>query len=386
MLIKKTERMQQSTYVVIMAGGIGSRFWPVSRTDYPKQFLDLLGTGETLIQQTFKRFEKMVPIENIYVVTSTDYVDIVEKQLPLLQRENILAEPDRKNTAPCIAYASFRILQRDRNASVIVAPSDHLILDQAEFEAVCYKALQFIQKHDALVTIGIKPSYPNTGYGYIKFDETTAQSAVHKVQAFTEKPDAQLAAKFFASGEYVWNSGIFVWKAKTIINSIELYLPDLHQLFKEKQSWLGTSFERLLVADLYSKCENISIDFGVMEKADNVYVVPATFRWSDLGTWNSAWENMGKDDRNNAVAGNGVVVIDSAKCVVHASDEKLVVLQGLEDFIVVDTEDVLLICQKDKEQEIKNYVTKVKKTKGERYLYSVNNKLKMNTMGIERIY
>jgi mannose-1-phosphate guanylyltransferase len=378
--------MQQSTYVVIMAGGIGSRFWPVSRTDYPKQFLDLLGTGETLIQQTFKRFEKWVPNENIYVVTSTDYIDIVEKQLPLLQRENILAEPDRKNTAPCIAYACFRILQRDRNASVIVAPSDHLILDQAEFEAVCYKALQFIQKHDSLVTIGIKPSYPNTGYGYIRFDETTSQSPVHKVKAFTEKPDAQLAAQFVASGEYLWNSGIFVWKAKTIINSIESYLPDLHQLFKEKQSWLGTSFERLLVADIYSKCENISIDFGVMEKADNVYVVPATFRWSDLGTWNSAWENMGKDDRNNAVAGNGVVVIDSAKCVVHASDEKLVVLQGLQDFIVVDTEDVLLICQKDKEQEIKNYVSKVKKIKGERYLYSVNNKLKMSTMGIERIY
>jgi mannose-1-phosphate guanylyltransferase len=267
-----------------------------------------------------------------------------------------------------------------------VAPSDHLILDQAEFEAVCYKALQFIQKHDSLVTIGIKPSYPNTGYGYIRFDETTSQSPVHKVKAFTEKPDAQLAAQFVASGEYLWNSGIFVWKAKTIINSIESYLPDLHQLFKEKQSWLGTSFERLLVADIYSKCENISIDFGVMEKADNVYVVPATFRWSDLGTWNSAWENMGKDDRNNAVAGNGVVVIDSAKCVVHASDEKLVVLQGLQDFIVVDTEDVLLICQKDKEQEIKNYVSKVKKIKGERYLYSVNNKLKMSTMGIERIY
>ena len=378
--------MQQSTYVVIMAGGIGSRFWPVSRTDYPKQFLDILGTGETLIQQTFKRFEKWVPNENIYVVTSTDYIDIVEKQLPLLQRENILAEPDRKNTAPCIAYACFRILQRDRNASVIVAPSDHLILDQAEFEAVCYNALQFIQKHDALVTIGIKPSYPNTGYGYIRFNETAAQPAVYKVKAFTEKPDAQTAAEFVASGEYLWNSGIFVWKARTIINSIEQYLPDLHQLFKDKQSWLGTSFERLLVADIYSKCENISIDFGVMEKADNVYIVPATFRWSDLGTWNSAWENMGKDDRNNAVAGNGVVVIDSAKCVVHASDEKLVVLQGLQDFIVVDTEDVLLICQKDKEQEIKNYVNRVKKIKGERYLYSVNNKLKMSTMGIERIY
>lgn len=378
--------MQQSTYVVIMAGGIGSRFWPVSRTDYPKQFLDILGTGETLIQQTYKRFEKLVPEENIYVVTSTDYVDIVEKQLPLLQRENILAEPDRKNTAPCIAYASFRIWQKDQNASIIIAPSDHLILDQGEFEAVCTKALQFIQKHDALVTIGVTPSYPNTGYGYIQFNKEAVQPSVHKVQAFTEKPDAQLAARFIASGEYLWNSGIFVWKAKTIINSIERYLCDLHQLFKEKQSWLGTSFEKLLIADIYSRCENISIDFGVMEKADNVFVVPASFRWSDLGTWNSAWENMGKDERNNAVAGNGVVVIDTTQCVIHAADEKLVVLQGLENYIVVDTADVLLICQKEKEQEIKNYVSRVKKIKGERYLYSVNNKLKTSTIGIERIY
>jgi mannose-1-phosphate guanylyltransferase len=378
--------MQESTYVVIMAGGVGSRFWPVSRTDYPKQFLDILGTGETLIQQTFKRFENLVPTDNIYVVTSTDYVDIVEKQLPAMRRENILGEPERKNTAPCIAYASFRIFQRDANAAVIVAPSDHLILDQAEFEAVCTRALEFIETRDALVTIGIKPSYANTGYGYIQFNEKPVHASVHKVKAFTEKPDKQLAAHFVNSGEYLWNSGIFVWKAQSIINAIEKYLGNLHQLFKEKQSWLGTSFERLLVADIYSSCENISIDFGVMEKARNVYIIPASFRWSDLGTWSSAWENMGKDESNNAVAGNGVLVIESAKCVVHAADDKLVVLQGLEDYIVVDTTDVLLICQKEKEQEIKNYVGAVKKMKGERYLYSVNNKLKPDSIGIERIY
>lgn len=378
--------MQRSTYVIIMAGGIGSRFWPVSRTDYPKQFLDILGTGETLIQQTFKRFEKLAPVENIYVVTSTDYMGIVEKQVPILPKENIVSEPERKNTGPCIAYASFKILQRDANASIIVAPADHLILDQQDFEAVCIQALQFIDTHDALLTIGIMPSFANTGYGYIQFNKKATQPGVHKVISFTEKPDAQRAKKFVSSGEYLWNSGIFVWKARSIINSIETYLGDLYQLFKEKQSWLGTSFERLMVADIYAVCENISIDVAVMEKAKNVYLIPASFRWSDLGTWNSAWENMGKDVSDNAVAGNGVLVIDTAQCVVHASDEKLVVLQGLQNYIVVDTTDVLLICQKEKEQDIKNYVSEVKKLKGERYLYSVNNKLKPAPATIERVY
>jgi mannose-1-phosphate guanylyltransferase len=371
--------MQRSTYVVIMAGGVGSRFWPVSRTDYPKQFLDILGTGETLIQQTFKRFERLVPLENIFVVTSTDYAGIVEKQLPILPKENILSEPERKNTAPCIAYASFKIFQKDANASVIVAPADHLILDQAEFEADCTRALQFINTREVLVTLGIKPSYANTGYGYIQFNKEPVEPGIHKVSMFTEKPDAQRAAAFVRSGEYLWNSGIFVWKARTIISSIEKYLPGLYQLFKEKDSWVGTSFERLMIAEIYAVCENVSIDFGVMEKADNVYIIPASFRWSDLGTWSSAWENMGKDTGNNAVAGNGVVVIDSTQCVVHASDEKLVVLQGLQSYIVVDTTDVLLICQKEKEQEIKTYVSEVKKLKGERYLYSVNNTLKHKT-------
>lgn len=378
--------MKSTTYVVIMAGGVGSRFWPVSRTDYPKQFLDILGTGETLIQQTFKRFENLVPDENIYVVTSSDYVELVEKQLPFIKRENILGEPERKNTAPCIAYATFRILQRDPQASVIVAPSDHLIMDQSQFEATCTTALEFAEKNDALVTIGIRPSYPNTGYGYIHFDNSTINADVHPIQSFTEKPDARLATQFVNSGEYLWNSGIFVWKAQSIVKALEQFLPDLHQLFNEKHTWLGTSFERLLIADIYTRCNNISIDFGVMEKASNVFVIPASFRWSDLGTWNSAWENMGKDECHNAVAGNDVMVIDTTKCVIHASDNKLVVLQGLQEYIVVDTKDVLLICQKEKEQEIKNYVSEVKKIKGDRYLYSVNNKLKTSSIGIERVY
>ncbi|AEV96479.1 mannose-1-phosphate guanylyltransferase [Niastella koreensis] len=377
--------MQRSTYVVIMAGGIGSRFWPVSRTDYPKQFLDILGTGETLIQQTFRRFERLAPLENIYVVTSTDYTGIVEKQLPLMPKENILSEPDRKNTAPCIAYASFKILQRDANASIIVAPADHLILDQQEFEAVCTKGLDFVETHEALLTIGIKPSYPNTGYGYIQFNKEAGKDGVHRVITFTEKPDAQRAANFVSSGEYLWNSGIFVWKARSIINAIEKYLGDLYQLFKEKQNWLGTSFEKLMIADIYAVCENVSIDVAVMEKANNVYIIPASFRWSDLGTWNSAWENMGKDVRNNAVAGNSVLTIDTTQCVVHASNEKLVVLQGLHNYIVVDTKDALLICQKEKEQDIKQYVNEVKKLKGERYLYSVKNNIKPAPAGVEQI-
>lgn len=378
--------MKSNTYVIIMAGGVGSRFWPVSRTDYPKQFLDILGTGETLIQQTFKRFGELAPVENIYVVTSSDYVGLVEKQLPAIPRENILSEPERKNTAPCIAYASFRILQKDPYASVIVAPSDHLIMDQYLFESVCTTALQFVNSNHALVTIGIKPSYPNTGYGYIQFNKTVIATNVYKITSFREKPNARLAAQFVNSGEYLWNSGIFVWKAQTIVQALEKFLPDLHQQFNEKRTWLGTTFERLLIADIYARCEDISIDFGVMEKADNVYVIPASFRWSDLGTWNSAWENMGKDECHNAVAGTDVMVIDTTKCVIHAADDKLVVLQGLKDYIVVDTRDVLLVCQKEKEQEIKNYVSEVKKKKGDRYLYSVNNKLKTDRIGIERIY
>ncbi|HPZ87176.1 MAG TPA: mannose-1-phosphate guanylyltransferase [Flavihumibacter sp.] len=360
--------MNQHYYVAIMAGGIGSRFWPMSRTDYPKQFLDILNTGKTLIQWTFERYADFIPKENIYVVTSEEYADIVKEQLPGLPVENILGEPSRKNTAPCIAYISFKLLQKDPKASLIVAPSDHLILDTIAFKKVCLEALSFVNKHNAFITLGINPTHPNTGYGYIQFEQHAVSDNVYKVKTFTEKPNLELAKTFVSSGEFLWNAGIFVWQVKNIISAFEQYLPEIHELFNAEKEQFNTPGEKAALELIYPQCTNISIDFGIMEKANNVYVIPSSFGWSDLGTWNSAYDNFDKDYLDNAVAGNNVVVIDATKCMVHVPNEKLVLLQGLDDFIVVDTNDVLLVCQKSKEQEIKNYVTEVKRKKGERYL------------------
>jgi mannose-1-phosphate guanylyltransferase len=354
--------------VAIMAGGIGSRFWPVSRTDHPKQFLDILGTGSTLIQQTLNRFLSIVPIENIYVVTSNDYIDIVKEQLPALPVENIVGEPFRKNTAPCIAYISFKLLQKDPEASFIVAPADHIILDDDKFLEVCANAMSFVNHLNALVTIGIKPSYPNTGYGYIQHDMAEVAPSVYKVKTFTEKPNKELAQTFIASGDFLWNSGIFIWQVKRIITSLKKFLPEIYDLFAAEQDKFNTEEEQTLIENIYPQCTNISIDFGVMEKADNVYVIPASFGWSDLGTWNSAWENSEKDYLENACTGNKVMVVDATRCIVHTQDDKLVILQGLDEFIVVDTKDVLLICHREKEQEIKDYVAEVKRNIGEEYL------------------
>jgi mannose-1-phosphate guanylyltransferase len=365
-LLKKN--LNQHTYVAIMAGGIGSRFWPVSRTDHPKQFLDILGTGSTLIQQTLNRFLSIVPIENIYVVTSDDYIDLVKEQLPALPVENIVGEPFRKNTAPCIAYISFKLLQKDPEASIIVAPADHVILDDEKFLEVCANAMSFVNHLNALVTIGIKPGYPNTGYGYIQHDMAEVASSVYKVKTFTEKPNKELAQTFIASGDFLWNSGIFIWQLKRIITSLKKFLPEIYDLFAAEQDKFNTAEEKAMIENIYPQCTNISIDFGVMEKADNVYVIPASFGWSDLGTWNSAWENSDKDYLENACTGNKVMVVDSTRCIVHTQDDKLVIVQGLDEFIVVDTKDVLLICQRDKEQEIKDYVAEVKRNIGDEYL------------------
>jgi mannose-1-phosphate guanylyltransferase len=356
------------TYVAIMAGGIGSRFWPVSRTDYPKQFLDILGTGRTLIQQTLDRFKNMVPLENIFVVTSDDYMDLVHEQLPELPLENIIGEPYRKNTAPCIAYISFKLQQKDPQAALIVAPADHLILDQENFLEVCAKALSFVSHLNALVTIGIKPTYPNTGYGYIQYEMAEVSQQVNKVKTFTEKPNLELAQAFVNSGEFLWNAGIFVWQVSRIIDAFRRWLPEMYELFASEQTRFNTSEEKKAIDEIYPQCTNISIDFGVMEKADNVYVIPASFGWSDLGTWTSAWENMDKDYLENAVVGNRVMVIDAQRCVVHAPDNKLVLLQGLDNYIVVDTKDVLVICQKDNEQAMRDYVAEVKRNIGDQYL------------------
>jgi len=360
--------MNKHNYVAIMAGGIGSRFWPKSRQNYPKQFLDILNTGKTLIQWTFERFASFIPTENIYIVTSHEYAHIVKEQLPELPHENILGEPSRKNTAPCIAYISFKLQQKDPQASLIIAPSDHIITDNLAFTKVCLEALSFVNKHNAFITLGITPSDPNTGYGYIQREQQSVTDNVYKVKTFTEKPNLELAKTFLASGDFLWNAGIFVWQVKNIIHAFEKYMPEMYDVFMADKDKFNTPAEKKALEHIYPLCTSISIDFGIMEKANNVYVIPSSFGWSDLGTWNSAYENMPKDYLENAAASSNVLVIDAQKCMIHSSENKLLVLQGLEDFIIVDTDDVLLICKKDKEQEIKEYVAEVKKSKGEEYL------------------
>jgi mannose-1-phosphate guanylyltransferase len=360
--------MNKHNYVVIMAGGIGSRFWPMSRQNFPKQFLDILNTGQTLIQSTFERFVSFIPIQNIFVVTTQEYASIVKDQLPKLPEGNILGEPSRKNTAPCIAYISFKLLQKDPEASLIVAPADHLILDQKGFYKVCIEALSFVNKYNAFITLGIKPGGPNTGYGYIQYEQHSVTDNVYKVKTFTEKPNLELAKTFVSSGDFLWNAGIFVWQVKNIIRSFEKYLPEMYDVFASEKSAFNTPGERKALEHIYPLCTNISIDFGIMEKADNVYVIPSSFGWSDLGTWNSAYENLEKDDRGNAMAGTHVMAMNATKCMVHVPENKLIVLQGLDDFIIVDTPDVLLICKKDKEQEIKDYVSEIRRNIGDQYL------------------
>ena len=355
-------------YVAIMAGGIGSRFWPMSRTAYPKQFLDVLNTGKTLIQWTYERYTQFIPAENIYIVTSEEYVSIVEAQLPNLPKENILAEPSKKNTAPCIAYISFKLAQKDPQATFIVAPSDHLILEQENFQKIVEQSLDFVTHIKALATLGIKPTNPNTGYGYIQYEGLEVSKGVYKVKTFTEKPTEEIAESFIASGDFLWNAGIFAWKASTIIAAFEKYQPEMFELFDGEKANFNTASEKQSIQKIYPQCVNISIDIAIMEKADNVYVIPASFGWSDLGTWNSAYENMEKDYFANAVASDNVIVIDATKCMINAPKDKLVVVQGLDDFIVVDTKDVLLICSKEKEQSIKEYVAEVKRHKGDKYI------------------
>lgn len=360
--------MHKNHYVAIMAGGIGSRFWPKSRTNYPKQFLDILNTGRTLIQSTFDRFAKFIPVENIYVITSAQYCDIVAKQLPELNSANILSEPSRKNTAPCIAYISFKLHEMNPHANIICAPADHLITDDEGFKKICLDALHFTSHIKALVTLGVKPTFPNTGYGYIQYDQHSVSDNIYKVKTFTEKPDLELAKKFLASGDFLWNAGIFVWQVKNIIRAFEKHLPEIYEVFDAEKNHFNGKKEKDAIERIYPQCTNISIDYGVMEKADNVYIIPASLGWSDLGTWASAYDSLEKDYLGNAVAGNNVVIIDATNNMVHADHKKLIVLQGLDDFVVVDTKDVLLICKKDNEQEIKEYVAEIKRNKGDKYL------------------
>jgi mannose-1-phosphate guanylyltransferase len=360
--------MNKNNYVAIMAGGIGSRFWPVSRTSLPKQFLDILGTGKTLIQWTFERFSGFVPPENIFVVTSEEYTELVKEQLPAIPVKNILAEPSRKNTAPCIAYISYKLAQLNPEACLVCAPADHIILDPVSFEKTVMAAFDFVKNIKALVTLGIKPNHPNTGYGYIQYDQQQVVENVYKVKTFTEKPNLELAKTFLESGDFLWNAGIFVWQVKNILLAFEKFLPEMHEVFIAENEFYNSKNEKEAIQRIYPQCTSISIDYGIMEKADNVYIIPSAFGWSDLGTWNSAYDNLEKDYYGNAVTGNKVMVIDARNCMIHAPKNKLHVLQGLEDFIIIDTKDVLLICKKEKEQEIKEYVAEVKRNMGDQFL------------------
>ena len=360
--------MNKHHYVAIMAGGIGSRFWPMSRTAYPKQFLDILHTGKSLLQWTYERYASFIPDENIFIVTSEEYVPIVKKQLTHIPAENIVAEPSRKNTAPCIAYISFKLSQKDPEAALVVAPSDHMILDNEAFRLVTQKALDFVSHIKSLVTLGITPTHPNTGYGYIQHDSMTVAEGIYKVKTFTEKPNLELAKTFISSGDFLWNAGIFVWQVKNVIKAFEQHQPEMFELFDSIRNAYNSTEEQAAINRIYPLCTNISIDVAIMEKADNVYVIPSSFGWSDLGTWNSAYDNLEKDYLGNAVASDNVIVIDATKCMVSAPKDKLLVLQGLDDFIVVDSKDVLLICKKEKEQSIKEYVAEVKRNKGDKYL------------------
>ena len=354
-----------------MAGGIGSRFWPLSKSDMPKQFLDILGTGRTFLQQTYDRLKKICPNENFYVVTSVDYKDLVMRQIPELNESQILLEPLRRNTAPCIAYACYKIQKVDPNANIIVAPADHYIQQEDAFLEELWKGLEFVEENDALLTLGIKPSRPETGYGYIQIEsakEVADVKNLHKVKTFTEKPDLQLAKIFLESGEFFWNSGIFIWSLPSIMKAFNTHLSWLSELFDKGNKLYGTSDEVHFLNKTYSECQNISIDYGIMEKASNVYVLCSDFGWTDLGTWGSLYENSKKDDQRNVVSGRNVMLYGAKDCIVNMPNEKLVVLHGLEGYIVVESEGTLMVCRKEDEQQIRQFVNDVRMNKGEQYI------------------
>jgi mannose-1-phosphate guanylyltransferase len=361
--------MNKDYYAIIMAGGIGSRFWPISRTSYPKQFLDILGTGKTLIQNTYERFLKVCPKENIYVVTNESYTDLVKEQLPDMVDQQILTEPVMRNTAPCIAYGCFKIESINPNASIVVAPSDHLILNETAFITAINKSLDIASKNNCLITLGIKPSRPDTGYGYIQFTDQILDEDFHKVKTFTEKPNLDIAKTFIQSGDFLWNAGIFVWSAQAILSAFNRYLPEMNEIFADAKPVYNSDGERAHIHKAYQQCTNISIDYGIMEKADNVYVLPSEFGWSDLGTWASIYQLAEKDYVGNAVIpSEKVIMYDSSNCMVSVPADKLVVLQGLHDFIVVEANNTLLICPRDQEQNVKQVVADVKNKFGTKYI------------------
>lgn len=357
-------------YVVIMAGGVGSRLWPMSRTANPKQFHDLMGTGKSLLRQTFERFNGICPIENFFVVTSHEYEDLVRKQIPEIKDDQILTEPDRRNTGPCVAYACFKIEDLNKDAVITVAAADHYIVDEENFRQTIMLGAEQALQADCLITLGIKPTRPDTGYGYIQFTENNEaiDTKIKKVKTFTEKPDIDLAKQFLESGDFYWNSGIFIWSVKSVLKGIEKHMPHTNGLFSEGRGFYNTPKERAFINTIYQQCKNLSIDYGLMEKAKNVFVILSDFGWSDLGTWGSLYSHIPKDENQNAVVGKNIRFYDASNNMVNVAKEKLVVIQGLEDYIVVESEGILLICKKDDEQKIKQFVNDVKLEKGDKYI------------------
>ncbi|MBK8227577.1 MAG: NTP transferase domain-containing protein [Flavobacteriales bacterium] len=360
----------EHSWCVIMAGGVGSRFWPMSRTAYPKQFLDFLGLGRTLLQQTYDRFLPLCGSERILVVTNARYAAIVREQLPDLNAWQILEEPQRRNTAPCVAYANAVIGARDPDARIIVAPSDHLVLKEEAFHDTIRLAVRQAGASDCLVTLGIMPSRPDTGYGYIQFTEgaSTVHPRVKSVKTFSEKPDHATAQRFVESGDFLWNAGIFIWSLRSINKAFHDHLPEMSALFEARRKDFGTPREPEAIASIYAECASESIDYGIMEKAGNVLTVASEFGWSDLGTWGSLYTHLPKDEAGNAAIGSAVKLYGCSGNVVHAHDDRLLVLQGLEDCIVVSTNDALLVCRKRDEQQIKQFVNELTAESGERYI------------------
>jgi len=362
--------MTNNNYAVIMAGGIGSRFWPMSTSRMPKQFLDVLGTGETLLQQTFRRLLKICPSSQILIVTNTDYKDICKDQLPDIKESNILCEPARRNTAPCIAYASFKIQSENENANIIVAPSDHIITNEDEFTRIVNECLQVSRENDCLITLGIKPNRAETGYGYIQYSNESRdlKSSLKRVKTFTEKPDLELANQFLESGDFLWNSGMFIWSVNSIISSIKNLLPEMHDVFSEGIELYNTLDELSFINRVFPTCRNISIDYGIMEKSKNVFVFPSDFGWSDLGTWGSLSDHISSDKNDNTLISKQVLLYESEKNIIRIPKEKAAVIQGLEGYIVVDTKNALLICKREEEQKIKQFVADVKFNLGDNYV------------------
>jgi mannose-1-phosphate guanylyltransferase len=358
--------MNKNNYAILMAGGVGSRFWPVSTQDFPKQFHDMLGTGDTLIQKTFKRLSKLIPKENIFILTNERYDDLVFQQLPEVTKRQVVLEPAMRNTAPCILYAALKIQKENPDALMLVAPSDHWIENEDAFVKNVQQCFNYCSQNNVLMTLGIEPSFPNTGYGYIEFDKAS-KADIKGVNKFTEKPDYKTAKDFLDQGNFLWNAGIFMWHVKSVINAFKINQPDLFSLFEKGIEVYNTDFEDDFVRDNYGKAENISVDYAIIEKSKNVYVLPAEFDWNDLGTWGSLYDKLDKDIDNNAVVNAKVLTQNASNNLIYTHNDKVVVIDGLNDYIVVDKDEVLLIYPKEKEQDIKKVLQKVKYRFGENY-------------------